>query len=112
MLTASCHCGAVRIEVEAAPEYLNQCGCSVCRRYGVLWGYYQVDRVRLGFGPEATEVYTWGPGELEFHRCRGCGCVSHWRSVDRSYTRIGINGRLFEPGDVEGVEVRRTPGPP
>ena len=73
VLKASCHCGAVRIEVEALPAYLNQCGCSVCRRYGTLWGYYRPEQVRLLCSPEATQAYSWGKRDLEFHRCRACG---------------------------------------
>jgi hypothetical protein len=32
----SCHCGAVRIEVPGAPEWLGRCNCSFCRRVGSL----------------------------------------------------------------------------
>ena len=38
-LTASCHCGAVRIEVQRAPRTLTGCNCSVCRRHGALWAH-------------------------------------------------------------------------
>ncbi len=36
MLIATCHCDAVRIEVDLAPADLNQCHCSICRRYETL----------------------------------------------------------------------------
>lgn len=109
MLIASCHCGLVQIEVPAAPPYLNHCHCSVCRRYGTLWGYYRPDEVRV---MGATAVYAWGERNLEFHRCRICGCVTHWQPVDVRETRMGINGRLLEPADVAEVPVRQSPGPP
>jgi len=47
MIEASCHCGAVRIEVPSAPETVTSCNCSICRRYGVLWAYYQPQSVRV-----------------------------------------------------------------
>ena len=37
MLTATCHCGAVRVDVPRRPRSLTNCNCSVCRRYGTLW---------------------------------------------------------------------------
>ena len=111
MLHASCHCGEIRIEVSCAPGYLNQCGCSVCRRYGTLWGYYSPDQVRLLCAPEAIQAYSWNGRNLEFHRCRECGCVTHWTSTGSESSRMAINARLFDPADMAAVEVRKSDGP-
>ena len=112
MLTASCHCRRVLIEVAAPPSYLNQCNCSICRRYGTLWGYYRPDQVRLLGEPDATETYMWSDRSLAFHRCRVCGCVTHWQATDPEYQRMGINARLLDPADIAEVPVRISPGPP
>ena len=112
MLIASCHCGSVRIEVPGPPAYLNECQCSVCRRYGVQWGYYPVDDVHVSPVQGATEIYSYGEKNLEFHRCRTCGCVTHWNDVDTTEDRTAINGRLFEPPAVTDVPIKRSPGPP
>ena len=112
MLTASCHCGAIRIEVDSLPTHFNQCHCSICRRYGTLWAYYRPDEVRLLCTPNATEIYCWGPKELEFHRCRACGCVTHWAPTDKNETRMAVNGRLFDEGDVAQVPLKQSEGPP
>jgi len=37
MIYASCHCGAVELEIDVAPQDITDCNCSICRRYGVLW---------------------------------------------------------------------------
>jgi hypothetical protein len=112
MLTGSCHCESIRIKVDVLPTYLNQCHCSVCRRYGTLWGYYRPDQVHLLCGPDATEAYSWNGRNLEFHRCRSCGCVTHWTSTDRNATRMAINARLLDPSDLAAVPVRQSDGPP
>ena len=112
MLSASCHCGSIRIEVEAPPTYLNQCNCSICRRYGVLWGYYRPDQVRLSCEPDATEAYRCNERTLEFHRCRACGCVTHWQAIDDNASEMAINGRLLDPADIADVPVRQSDGPP
>jgi hypothetical protein len=99
MIEASCHCGAVRFSVETAPADVNDCNCSICRRYGTLWGYYQRPQVRFAAGNGPTDIYIWGDRRIEFHRCRGCGCVTHWSAVDRSEERMGVNARLM-PADL------------
>ena len=37
MIEASCHCGAVRLEIDSPPDEVTDCHCSICRRYGALW---------------------------------------------------------------------------
>jgi len=83
MLSGSCHCGAVRIEIPRRPRTLTNCNCSICRRYGTLW---------------ATGSYSWGRKALRFVRCRKCGCVTHWQRMrSRQPNYMGVNARNFEP---------------
>jgi len=111
MIQASCHCGAVRFSVATAPDDLNDCACSICRRYGTLWAYYRLDEVIFEAGSGPTEIYLRGDRVLEFHRCQACGCVTHWAPVDRTHLRMGVNGRLFAAEAVELIPVRHTSGP-
>jgi hypothetical protein len=111
MIEASCHCGAVRFAVATAPEDLNDCACSICRRYGTLWAYYPPAEVRFDEGNGPTDIYLWGDRELEFHRCRACGSVTHWASVKRDHWQMGMNGRLFAAEALEAIPVRHTAGP-
>jgi hypothetical protein len=110
VIEASCHCGAVRFAVETAPVDVNDCNCSICRRYGTLWAYYQKPEVRFDPGNGPTDIYMWGDRDLEFHRCRGCGCVTHWVAVDQSYTRMGVNYRLTALEVLETTLVRHSNG--
>jgi hypothetical protein len=109
MIETSCHCGAVKItvDVEAAPEQLTSCNCSICRRLGTLWAYYPPTKVRV-LGDTAT--YCWGDKSLSLHRCVTCGCVTHWVPVDPAYERMGVNARLMDPALIAGVRVRRIDG--
>jgi hypothetical protein len=52
----------------------------------------------------------WGDKDLEFHRCRTCGCITHWSSVDSSYTRMGVNARLMAPEVLSATPVRHFDG--
>jgi hypothetical protein len=111
MIEASCHCGAVVPEVDSPAAEVNDCHCSICRRYGVLWAYYAPERVRVLPLELPTDVYAWGDRILEFHRCRNCGCVSHWIAVDPGADRMGVNARLMDPGVLVAARVRFSAGP-
>ncbi len=112
MLEGSCHCGAVRIRLPGLPAYGNRCRCSICRRYGLVWGYFPHATVAIIGHPEATVFYARDPKGLRFVRCRGCGCVTHWEPPADDDGRIGINLNLFEPSELDAVPVRETEGPP
>lgn len=36
LFEGSCHCGAVRFEVETELDHVRICDCSICRRRGAL----------------------------------------------------------------------------
>lgn len=112
MLSGACHCGAVRIELDAEPETITECNCSVCWRYGVLWAYYRKPEARVKAAPDALEAYSWGRKDLGFHRCRTCGCVVCWEPVDGGGdgTRIGVNVRLLPFEEVAAVPIRQLDG--
>jgi hypothetical protein len=111
MLTATCHCVAVTITVPRRPRTITNCNCSICRRYGVLWAYYQAETVRVQATPAATEPYRRGPKVLEFVRCTSCGCVTHWqRVVPVPGSKMGVNARLFVPEDLGPVRIRLLDG--
>ncbi|PQE04367.1 glutathione-dependent formaldehyde-activating enzyme protein [Rutstroemia sp. NJR-2017a BBW] len=80
-LRSTCHCGAISITAPRLPEYINQCQCTICRRYGAAWGYYHPDEVKietLGEKEKVIRKYVWGDRDLEFCFCGGCGCVCYW----------------------------------
>jgi hypothetical protein len=108
MIEASCHCGAVRYEVEAAPEAVTSCACSICRRYGTLWAYYSPKQVRAA---GATDIYLSGGTALECQRCKLCGSVTHWASLDKPHDRMGVNARLMDPAIVAAAKLRHIDGP-
>jgi hypothetical protein len=106
----ACHCGAVRIAFEPAPHEVTDCNCSICRRYGALWAYYERPHVEFRPPHPATDIYCWGDKDLEFHRCKTCGCVTHWVAVDKTKTRMGLNMRHADPSVLAAARVRRLDG--
>ena len=110
MIAASCHCGAVRLDIAEAPSTVTECNCSTCRRYGVLWAYYSPKQVTMAAGAGATDIYMWDDRSIEFHRCKVCGCVTHWAAVDRTLDRMGINARLMDLEVLASARIRKLDG--
>ena len=101
-VTGTCHCGAVSVTLPAAPTSITHCNCGLCRRYGVLWTYCQIAEVTV---TGDTDTYAWNGENVAFHRCKGCGCVTHWSPRKSSRTSMGINARLFDPEHVAAAEI-------
>ena len=102
MVEAICHCGAVKVAAAKAPDTVKDCNCSICHRYGTLWAYYTLDQVQVS---GATDIYMWDDKSLGFHRCRTCGCVTHWWPVDEGHNRMGVNANLMPRGVLEKASV-------
>jgi hypothetical protein len=110
MIAGSCHCGAVRIEVETAPDEVTDCNCTLCRRTGARWAYYHPRQVRVEAAPGATVGYVQGDRTLATHHCRTCGCITHWTATDPALERMAINVCMFEPELLARARVRRFDG--
>jgi len=111
MINAICHGGAVTIAVPDTPASVTDCNCSICRRYGVLWAYYNAADVVVSAMADATDRYAWGDRTIGFVRCRNCGCITHWEAARHGVdNRIGINARNFEPGMLAAARIRRLDG--
>ena len=108
MIESSCVCGAVRLAITRAPTEVLDCNCTMCRRYGVLWAYYSPKDVIVPSG--LTDTYMRGAKLSKFHRCKICGCVTHWAPLDKTRDRMGVNARLMEPEILARARVRRFDG--
>jgi hypothetical protein len=110
MLSGSCHCGAVKIQVTRKPRRLTSCNCSICRRQAGLWGYFKPGQVKITARRGAIDHYVWGDKCLSLCRCATCGCVTHWKPLTRGAKRMGVNLRNFDPSVIESIRVRRFDG--
>lgn len=110
-LQGSCHCGAVRLTLPYAPQMATKCNCSICRRIGGVWAYYEFGTVKVEGHPEHTAEYVWGDKTLRNLRCAHCGCSTHWEPLGREPgARHGVNLNNFDPRLLEGAQVRRFDG--
>lgn len=70
----SCHCGAVKFEVEA-PETLevDRCNCSICSKSGFLHLIVPKNKFRLLCGESFLSTYTFNTGVAKHTFCKVCG---------------------------------------
>jgi len=99
----TCHCGRIEIVLSPFPPTVTECNCSLCRRYGVLWAYVDADAVQLLPMESMTQTYSWNGRHVDFHRCRHCGCLTHWMPRDQGRSARGINARLFSEQVLAGA---------
>lgn len=105
MIDGSCHCGAVRWRFDGVPDSATACNCSICRRYGTLWGYGFFDELLVVSGE--TRTYLWNQKWIEFHFCPTCACVVWWRAAEpgpdgRRYGAVNLR-LAIDPAAVQAV---------
>jgi hypothetical protein len=111
MLEGSCHCGAVRLRLPHRPGRATDCNCSICRRLGALWAFFDLGAVEIAGDPGETQDYVWGARTLRTVRCRHCGCATHWLPLKpEAGAKHGVNLRNFPPALLEGLQIRHFDG--
>lgn len=110
-LIASCHCGAIRLQVTALPESYTVCNCSICRRYAARWLYFQRKDVDIAAHDENIGRYRWGDRMINFCYCNTCGCLTHYEDVERTpESRLALNGNMLPPERLRNLRVRKFDG--
>lgn len=96
--TGSCHCGAIRYEIEAVIDRVTECNCSVCRRKGILHHRVKPENFRLLTDPSAVATYQFGTRTAKHHFCRVCGIhtFTRPRAAPELYT---VNVRTLDDFD-------------
>ena len=109
MLQASCHCGAVKINITELPSTLTQCNCSICFRLGALWAYYTPDKIQFQSDPSIS--YLWDDQNIALHHCPNCGCATHYITTPKvEKKQVVINARMLPSTIADTVHIRQFDG--
>ena len=104
----SCHCGAIRFEVDAELDDLLQCNCSTCRRFGAIHWYVPAAAVTLHTESVPLSTYAWRHLHEGHHFCGTCGT-----SIMRSgYPNgvVAVNAACIDEVDIFALEPKRFDG--
>merc|ERR1711988_1830944 len=80
-----CHCGAIRIRIEAPSKLqVHECNCSICRKKGNLHLYVPPENFTQLSGKDSMSTYTFNTGIAKHHFCSTCGiCVFYGQTATR-----------------------------
>ena len=107
--SGSCHCGAVKFEIETDFFELTTCDCSICRRKNALMVKVHETNFRLLEGEAALTEYQFHTRTARHYFCRSCGIYPfHRKRVTPDY--FGINVFCLDGFDPSGIPVRATIG--
>jgi len=76
---ASCHCGAVVLEL-ALPDGIvspRRCDCSICRRKGAIVASVALSGITVLQGQDALQLYQFNTRTAKHYFCRHCGIHTH-----------------------------------
>lgn len=92
----SCHCKAVRFEIEAPDEFeVEDCNCSICTKAGFLHLIIPLSRFRLLSGSDSLAVYTFNSGVAKHTFCKVCG-IKPFYTPRSNPDGIDINVRCLD----------------
>ena len=115
MLHLSCFCGRLRITLDQRPSFINACNCTLCRKAGAHWGYFDPSEVKVeGMTKRYCREDRREPN-VEINFCEHCGSTTHFNLTGSAVakfgdTMMGVNMSLAEESDLAGVELRFPDG--
>ena len=115
-MTNTCACGSVTVTVKRKPDFVNDCDCTLCRKSGGVWGYFTSEEVNVDGRTMAFARADKAVPIVEIHSCAVCGSTTHSRLTDAykaehdGVDQVGVNMRLFDIEQLDGVEIRYPNG--
>ena len=101
----SCHCGAIRFEVEGEFDKVIECNCSHCSRKGYLLWFVPRDKLRLATPESELATYLFNRHVIRHHFCPTCGCAPLGFGADPSGAEMAaVNVRCLEDVDPSAAE--------
>lgn len=111
MHTGSCHCGAVRFEVDGEVGKLLECNCSHCSRKGFLLFFVPREAFRLISGEERLTTYTFNRHVIQHRFCATCGVEPFALGQKPDGTEIAaVNARCVDDLDLDALPRKQVNG--
>ena len=109
MWAGSCHCGAVRFQVEAEIIELTTCDCSLCVKKNAVMAKVHESALNITAGEEHLSLYRWNTGVARHYFCSRCGIYTFHRKR-AAPDHFGINVFCLDGFEAASVPLRATEG--
>ena len=109
MWAGSCHCGAVRFQVEAEIIELTTCDCSLCVKKNAVMAKVHESALTVTSGEEHLSLYRWNTRVARHYFCSRCGIYTFHRKR-AAPDHFGINVFCLDGFDAASVPLRATEG--
>ncbi|MEN8618871.1 GFA family protein [Shewanella baltica] len=105
--TASCHCGAVVLELSLPNGIENprRCDCSICRSKGAIVGSVPLAGIKILKGEDVLKCYEFNTKTAKHYFCSVCGIYTHHQRRSNPH-EYGYNIGCLEgvnPFDLDNV---------
>ena len=105
----SCHCGAVRFEIDTDFPELTTCDCSMCRRRNASMVKVHESCLRLLAGEASLTEYRFHTRTARHFFCKVCGIYPFHRKRSAP-DHYGVNVHCLHDFDPAGIPVRQATG--
>ena len=111
MYQGSCHCGAIRYEIDGTIDQVIECNCSHCSRKGYLLWFVPGEALRMKSGADDIATYTFNKHVIHHLFCKTCGIRSFSKGVGPGGVEMrAINVRCLEEVDLDKLEITKVDG--
>jgi hypothetical protein len=99
--TGSCHCKAVKYEVEIdLAKPVIECNCSHCEAKGLLLAFVPGDKLSITEGEDHLTEYRFSTGKIRHTFCMTCGVQCFGQGEGSDGPTAAINVRTIDGVDL------------
>lgn len=105
----SCHCGAIKFEIEAEFTTFRTCNCSICKKKNAVMVSVHQDDFKLLQGQEHLGLYQWNMKIAKHHFCKTCGIYPFHHTRSKPGV-MGINVNCLDDVDLRHIPINHVDG--
>ena len=96
--TGSCHCNAVKFNIETDLEKVAQCNCTYCKRRNAKMVLEKKEAIEITEGKDNLTLYQFNTNIAKHHFCKKCGIFVY------SNRRFDTNGIAVNLGCIDEID--------